>query len=92
MEADYRFRIVKKDMSKVTIESIRKALKEMEHKSNTGSLDFCEFCVDPKNDKTRGWAESQMWCFEYLDLLGLSSDEKRQWLLDSMKKEREKRQ
>lgn len=78
-------------MTEPTIGGIRKALEGMVDKGDEGSLDFCEFCVDPKNDKTRGWAEAQMWCFEYLNLLGLSHTEKRAWLLEKMKEERNKR-
>lgn len=78
-------------MTEAAIKNIRKVVEYMKREDYQGSLDFCEFCVDPANDNTRGWAEAQMWCFEYLTSLGLSSDEKRQWLLDNMKKEREKR-
>lgn len=79
-------------MTEAAIKNIRKVVEYMVRESDQGALDFCEFCVDPANDNTRGWAEAQMWAFEYLDMLGLSADEKRQWLLDNMQKEREKRQ
>lgn len=79
-------------MMEVAMKNIRKVMEEKKHEDYQGSLDFCEFCVDPANDNTRGWAEAQMWAFEYLDTLGLSADEKRQWLLDNMQKERERRQ
>lgn len=79
-------------MTEVAMKNIRKVVEYMEREDYQGSLDFCEFCVDPDNDNTRGWAEAQMWAFEYLEMLGLSADEKRQWLFDNMKKERIKRQ
>lgn len=75
----------------VKMENVRKVVEHMKRENYEGSLDFCEFCVDPANDNTRGWAEAQMWTFEYLEMLGLTADEKRQWLLDNMKKERDKR-
>lgn len=79
-------------MTEAAIKNIRKVVEYMERESDQGVLDFCEFCVDPANDNTRGWAEAQMWAFEYLDMLGLSAGEKRQWLFDNMKKERIKHQ
>lgn len=79
------------DPMKLSEEEIKGAMRFMRRDKHTGSLDFAEFIVDPHNDITYGWGEAAYYAGEYLANLGMTEKEKRAWLLEKMKEERNKR-
>lgn len=56
--------------------------------SATGTLDFCEFIIDPKNSRTTP-DEIGFHLREYFKVLGIFEDEWRTWLLQKMQEARE---
>lgn len=57
--------------------------------AHRGTLDYCEFVIDPENEYTE--LPDELWetVQSYFDLLGMTTDEMREWLLNKLREERE---
>lgn len=57
--------------------------------AHQGTLDYCEFVIDPENEYTE--LPDELWetVQSYFDLLGMTTDEMREWLLNKLREERE---
>lgn len=53
-----------------------------------GSLDFLEYCIDPGNHDTSYPGGIGVCVCDYLQTLGLSEEEVREWILEKLREER----